>query len=61
MCSSDLRALGITKTDVITEVNGMSLDDPAALYELMGQFDTASDIRLTVERNGGVEVLVVHM
>ncbi len=56
-----MRALGITKTDVITEVNGMSLDDPAALYELMGQFDTASDIRLTVERNGGVEVLVVHM
>lgn len=56
-----MRALGITKTDVITEVNGMSLDDPSALYELMGQFDTASDIRLTVERNGATEVLVVHM
>lgn len=56
-----MRALGISKTDVITEVNGMSLDDPAALYELMGQFDTATDIRLTVERNGGTEVLVVHM
>ena len=56
-----MRAFGISKSDVITEVNGMSLDDPAALYELMGQFDTASDIRLTVERNGGTEVLVVHM
>lgn len=56
-----MRALGITKTDIITEVNGMSLDDPAALYELMNQFDTATDIRLTVERNGGTEVLVVHM
>lgn len=56
-----MRALGITKSDIITEVNGMSLDDPAALYELMGQFDTATDIRLTVERNGSTEVLVVHM
>lgn len=56
-----MRALGIKRTDVITEVNGLSLDDPAALYELMGQIDTATDIRLTVERNGGVEVLVVHM
>jgi len=56
-----MRSLGITKSDVITEVNGMSLDDPAALYELMGQIDTATDIRLTVERNGGTEVLVVHM
>ena len=56
-----MRSLGITKTDIITQVNGMSLDDPAALYELMNQFDTATDIRLTVERNGGTEVLVVHM
>ena len=47
----------------ITMVLGfyLSLDDPAALYELMNQFDTATDIRLTVERNGGTEVLVVHM
>lgn len=56
-----MRALGINRNDVITEVNGMSLDDPAALYELMGQIDTATDIRLTVERNGNTEVLVVHM
>lgn len=56
-----MRSLGISKTDVITAVNGMPLDDPAALYELMNQFDTATDIRLTVERNGGTEVLVVHM
>lgn len=56
-----MRALGIKKSDVITQVNGMSLDDPAALYELMNEFDTATDIRLTVERNGGTEVLVVHM
>jgi len=56
-----MRALGISKKDVITEVNGMSLDDPAALYELMGQMDTMTDIRLTVERNGNTEVLVVNM
>ena len=56
-----MRSLGITKTDVVTEVNGMPLDDPAALYELLGQLDTMMDIRLTVERNGSTEVLVVHM
>lgn len=56
-----MRSLGIKKTDVITAVNGYPLDDPAVLYELMGQFDTASEIRLTVERNGGSEVLVVNM
>lgn len=56
-----MRSLGISKTDVITEVNGLPLDDPAVLYQLMNEFDTASDVRLTVERNGGTEVLVVHM
>lgn len=56
-----MRTLGIKKTDVITEVNGYPLDDPAVLYNLMSQFDTATEIRLTIERNGGSEVLVVNM
>lgn len=56
-----MRAIGIKKTDVITEVNGYPLDDPAVLYDLMSQFDTATEIRLTIERNGGSEVLVVNM
>ena len=56
-----MRSIGIKNTDVITEVNGYSLDDPAVLYELLSEFDTASEISLTVERNGGTEVLVIHM
>jgi len=56
-----MRSIGIQNTDVITAVNGYSLDDPAVLYELMSEFDTASEISLTVERNGGTEVLVIHM
>ena len=56
-----MRSVGIENTDVITAVNGYPLDDPAVLYELLNQFDTASEISLTVERNGGIEVLVIHM
>ena len=56
-----MRAIGIKKTDVIKEVNGYPLDDPSVLYELMGQFDTASEIRLSIERDGNTEVLIVNM
>ena len=56
-----MRALGIKKTDVIKEVNGYPLDDPSVLYELLGQFDTASEIRLSIERDGASEVLIVNM
>lgn len=56
-----MRALGIQKSDIITEVNGMSLDDPAVLYQLLNELDSSKDIRLTVERKGSKEVIVVHM
>ena len=56
-----MRSVGIENTDVITAVNGYPLDDPAVLYELLSEFDTASEISLTVERNGGTEVLVINM
>ncbi|MDH5182071.1 MAG: type II secretion system protein GspC [Gammaproteobacteria bacterium] len=54
-----MRALGITNTDVITQVNGYPLDDPSVLTEVLGQFSSDVEIQLTVERNGGTEVLIV--
>ena len=47
-----MSALNIRKTDIITEVNGESLSDPATLYSLMGSMSDQQSMELTIERNG---------
>ncbi len=56
-----MKSLGIEPTDVITAVNGAALSDPKVLYNLMTEFNTAQDIRLTVERSGQTEILLIHL
>lgn len=42
--------LGLRRNDVVTQVNGISLDDPTSAFSLMEQIRTADDITLTVKR-----------
>lgn len=44
--------LGLQAGDIVTAVNGMSLSDPRQATEMMNSLTDASDITLTVERNG---------
>jgi len=45
-------ALNIKKTDIITEINGESLSNPATLYGLMNSLSSQQSLDLTIVRNG---------
>lgn len=47
-----MNSLGLQKSDVILEVNGQSLSDPAVLYGLMTILSEKKDLAITIERNG---------
>lgn len=47
-----MKALNIRKTDIITEINGEPLSNPATLYGLMSSLSTQQSLDLTIERNG---------
>jgi len=42
--------LGLRRNDIVTNVNGISLDDPATAFTLMEQISSADEIDLTVKR-----------
>ena len=47
-----MKALNIRKTDIITEINGEPLSNPATLYGLIGSLSSQQSLDLTIERNG---------
>jgi general secretion pathway protein C len=50
-----MKALNIRKTDIITEINGESLSNPATLYGLMNSLSNQQSLDLTIVRNGQQE------
>lgn len=42
--------LGLRRNDILTQVNGISLDDPSTALSLMEQFKSAEEINLTIKR-----------
>ena len=38
--------------DLVTEINGTPLDDPSRGMEILQSIDSASEVTVTVERNG---------
>jgi general secretion pathway protein C len=44
--------LGLLPGDLVTAINGTPLDDPARGMEIMQTMNSATDITVTVERNG---------
>jgi general secretion pathway protein C len=56
-----MRRLGIRKTDIITSVNGMPLNDPTSLYQILDIVKTSQQLNLTIIRNGTEETLNIDM
>ncbi|MFT5450633.1 MAG: general secretion pathway protein C [Enterobacterales bacterium] len=46
--------LGLRRNDIVTNVNGITLDDPATAFTLMEQISTAEEIDLTIQRGDRV-------
>ena len=44
--------LGLMPGDLVTEINGTPLDDPSRGMEILQSIDSASEVTVTVERNG---------
>jgi general secretion pathway protein C len=44
--------LGLRPGDLVTAINGMPLDDPARGMEIMESMNSATEVTVTVERNG---------
>ena len=53
--------LGLRPGDLITSINGTALDDPARGDEIMRTLGAASEVRVTVMRNGRQNDLVLDM
>lgn len=52
-------ALGLRPGDMITQINGMSLDDPARGMEVFRSLGDATQVSVTVERNGQAQVMTL--
>ena len=44
--------LGLMPGDLVTAINGTPLDDPARGMEILQSMNSATDVTVTVERNG---------
>ena len=52
-------ALGLRPGDLIKEIDGQSLSDPTQAMQIFQSLGTASEVTVTVERNGTPETLVL--
>ena len=53
-------ALGLRPGDLVKEINGQSLTDPNRAMEIFQELGTASQVSVTVERNGNTETLTLN-
>jgi general secretion pathway protein C len=51
--------LGLRPGDLITQINGMSLEDPARGMEIFRGLSDATQVSVTVERGGQTEILTL--
>lgn len=51
--------LGLRPGDLVTQINGMALNDPARGMEIFRGLADATSVSVTVERNGQIEVLTL--
>lgn len=52
-------ALGLKPGDLLTEINGTPLDDPARGADIFRSLADSTQVSVTVERNGTPQVLVL--
>ena len=53
------QSLGLQPNDVVTDINGMTLNDPSAGLQVFESLGEATQANVTVIRNGNPEVLVI--
>lgn len=51
--------IGLRNGDVVTDINGVSLGDPAAAALVLGQFAGSDELSIQVQRNGARETLKI--
>ena len=51
--------LGLRPGDLITQINGMALDDPARGMEIFRSLADATSVTVTLDRNGEIEMLTL--
>jgi general secretion pathway protein C len=54
-------ALGLRPGDLVTEINGVTLDNPAQGMEVFRSLGEAAQVSITVERDGQPTVLSLNM
>ena len=53
-------ALGLRPGDLIKDINGQSLTDPTQAMQIFQSLGSASEVSVTVERNGRPQVIVLN-
>jgi general secretion pathway protein C len=51
--------LGLRPGDLVTQINGMALDDPARGMEIFRSLADATSVTVTVDRNGDIQLLTL--
>ena len=54
-------SVGLQNGDIVIQINGLDLTDPAQAREAMGELRTAQSIELTVTREGEYITLYLDM
>ena len=52
---------GLRPGDVVTSINGVSLDDPAKSLQLLSDLSNASQVTLTIQRGGETQTVNVNL
>lgn len=54
-------AIGLRPGDLVTEINGIALNNPAQGMEVFRSLSDSADVSVTLERNGQPEVLTINL
>ncbi len=52
---------GLRPGDVVTSINGVSLDDPSKSFQLLGDLSSAQQLNLQIERGGQLQSVSVNL
>ncbi|ORE88434.1 general secretion pathway protein C [Oceanococcus atlanticus] len=52
---------GLRPGDIVTSVNGVSLDDPSKSFQLLGDLSSAQQLNLQIERGGQLQSVSVNL
>ena len=56
-----MRAAGLFPQDIITEINGISVQDTTGMYSLLQNIDTLQELQLVIQRRGIPQQLTLKL